>query len=452
MSEYFYKKHNREKTINLYNKKLIYNKDISTMSPDEMLAAPDGYEPTNLINFGFAEKRLYGRVTRFYHPMIPSSLGATFRSIKRSEESRNPQKALNFVVDAFEKLAMQFDKSTLVGKIDTTDKYLSSLVAYRAYEDPKALYRNHLNIYKNSISGIFAAPFNKGFTDFNQFINKLIPILQKSARKNPFTMPAFIKSSFCPITTSGLVIEIAAENIANDFKKIKLFKKSNNWGYYLNACKAYGFMVDRDIPWRLVADIGSAQMVGFAAQYELTTTDAILDTVYQKAFIDYYKRFKLILLEIYNSVKNTVYETHRCADGTLVTKMVEPTEYTEEVFNREFNDDYFLKLYFKIRFFEEESRFTENEQSILIDDALELAPYGINHAIEAFERILNKTFDYAGSLSYIKERQKILPTSQPPTGRPSAGGELQTNTAPVRAPQIWIPEPSGEETGEDEAP
>ena len=37
-----------------------------------------------------------------------------------------------------------------------------------------------------------------------------------------------------------------------------------------------------------------------------------------------------------------------------------------------------------------------------------------NLAIDSFEKILNKTFDYSGSLSYIKDRLERVQAGQPP--------------------------------------
>ena len=61
---------------------------------------------------------------------------------------------------------------------------------------------------------------------------------------------------------------------------------------------------------------------------------------------------------------------------------------------------------------EEESHFTANEQFQLIDDCLEVAEYSQSQAITIFERILNKTFDYRGSLSYIINADKKRTNSE----------------------------------------
>jgi hypothetical protein len=71
-------------------------------------------------------------------------------------------------------------------------------------------------------------------------------------------------------------------------------------------------------------------------------------------------------------------------------------------FKEKFPEEYFLRLYCKIRFMEEESAFDEAQQKRLIGDTITIYQNkNIGTALNNFERILNKPFDYRGSLSYI---------------------------------------------------
>ena len=84
--------------------------------------------------------------------------------------------------------------------------------------------------------------------------------------------------------------------------------------------------------------------------------------------------------------------------------MVNTQRYPLETFLDKYNDEFFLKLYFKIRTLEEEASPPENELNILYDDCVELfKSNGISRALKRFERIINKPFDKRGSLSYIKK-------------------------------------------------
>jgi len=95
-----------------------------------------------------------------------------------------------------------------------------------------------------------------GSANQKQFAKELMLFFESTVNRYPVTYPAFIKSKYCPISVSGLAIEVADLDFNNDDAKIEQFIKSNNWEFYLNACASYGFMVDSRMPWRLVADIG----------------------------------------------------------------------------------------------------------------------------------------------------------------------------------------------------
>jgi hypothetical protein len=293
---------------------------------------------------------------------------------------------------------------------------LTNLKVYKAYEDPRVLYRNHTATYQNALQSIFVNQ-NIKVKDFDHFINELMIILQNTAHRNAFTKTAFIKSRRCPATCSGLAIEIADLDAANDEEKINQFVDSLNWDFYLQTCASYGFMVDKNIPWRIVADIGSdphrSAIYDYAEKYGYNTTAEVISSIYQPVHHLYYYAFKKQLLQIYNAVKlKSFLEPQECGDGTMINKKIIPRSYTLEFLFKKHTEFDFMKWYMQIRFIEEESEFSENEKQTIIDNCLELAkgsykydgPSYVRGALDAFERILNKTLDYNGSLSYINKR------------------------------------------------
>jgi len=388
----YYTKSNTETAKELFEKRTIYNADARKSAP--------GYK--NLVDFNFAEKFLYGRVNRYFVPIIRSS--ASFKLKPFAAQSGN-QEALIFVVEAFRDLAMEFQRCAATGQIDANDPFLSNLIVYKAYESPTKLYDGHMNNYINAIVGQFRSNDIK-VKNFDEFIEEFERQVSVIIPQYPITQPAYIKSRLCPITISGLAVEIATMDYANDEEKINQFVNSRNWEFYVNACRSYGFMVDKFVPWRIVADIGSAEMIGYAAQHctGLNSTDALLNLAYTPAHDTFFKNFKFILYNLYNKVKlKSFLELTNC-NGEVKTQKVVPQNYSLEEFSTIYSEAYFLKLYFRLRLIEEESPFKDFESEMLIDDSMELyEASGLTKALEAFERVVNKTFDYRGSLSYTKE-------------------------------------------------
>jgi hypothetical protein len=388
-----YNSDNNENAMLAFYKKLNY----------QLTAVSRSRNASNLVNFGFAEKALYGRVDRWYIPVV---LNKSFAPLKTS--TGNAYSAAPFVVDAFEDLRRQFQKSIFAGKISADDTYLSNLVVYKAYQDPKRLFGLHLNSLTEGIRIAFRKD-NKTFRNFDEFIPHFMAAIRALTSRYPYTYPGYIKHRLCPINVSGLAIEIADLDFSNDDDKVDRFLKSRNWLFYLNACRSYGFSVDLKAPWRLVADIGTSEMLEYSQKYALPTTESILSMGYQSAHIEYYAGFKRALISTYNALRVDNYlESQYCSNGVTIPISVTPKKYTVEQIEKLYNEAYFIDLYFKIRLMEEESHFTEEEVQLLIGDAKELYMIiGAQGAIRAFERVIGKTYDYSGSLTKYEHRAML---------------------------------------------
>jgi len=400
MAETTYIESNSSSTMDLFEKRSSYNVKMA-QSPYR-----------NLVDFNFGEKYLYGRVDRSFVPMIVKRHRTPIKKFNKTVVEAEGAGAIAFVVDAFHDLAQQFQKCAMMGKIDSSDPYLTNLKVYNAYVSPRRAY----NAYKKTYFDVIKIMFKKQkikVKNFSEFVDHFTTMLELSAPRDPYTQPGFIKSRWAPPACSGLVIEIADLDASNDQEKIDQFVNSNNWNFYLNACASYGFMVDQHVPWRLVADIGiyptKSPMLEYAGAYGFTTTNKIIEVYYESAYLQYFQNFKKDLFDLYNQVKLRNFLVTEQYKGRTISKRVRPITYNRTSFFEKFSEEYFLQIYFKIRFLEEESQFTENEQSLMIDDCIELyLRSDLATCLDSFERILNKTFDYSGSLSYIVEHLKAL--------------------------------------------
>jgi len=250
---------NSDDTISTFYKKYSYQ--------FEMVETAATYG--NVVHFQ-AEKFLYGRVDRRYVPIVLDTDSVDVKYFTNSDGGgRTSMAAPAFVVDAFNQLTLQFQKSLLAGKINANDTYLTAPKVYKAYQNPKALYENYLASLTNTIHRTFKTN-NVRFKNFDEFIINFMGVIEAISNVSaPYTYTAYVKNKLCPISTTGLAIEIADLDCANDEEKIKQFVNSKNWHFYLNACRSYGFSVDMLTPWRLVADIGSSTMLSYSTPYTI---------------------------------------------------------------------------------------------------------------------------------------------------------------------------------------
>ena len=395
MSKYF-KQNNAESTRHLYNKSRVYTGEMKDAK----------YE--NIKNFRRAEKYLYGRVSRFYVPIELRPTTVRTGLIQTNRSAANTFEIIDFVGKAFEDLSMQFRKKVMSGQIRADDPFLSTLEVQKAYQSPRTLFRNFSITAKNGLAENFRS-LGVTFADFDEFLIHLRDSLQTQLQLGPFTYPGFVKSALCPMSATGLVIEIAKQSCTNDDAKIKMFKESPNWEFYVNACRSYGFSIDMHTPWRLIADIGTNEMLEYATRSGYFSTSGILAMAYAPAHRTYYENFKQILLDIYNATKYTHVKVEYCADGTTRSKVVVPENYTLDSLNATYPESTFLKFYMDIRFQEEkELKLKEAEKTALRRDVLSVMnTKGVTEALDLFENAIASTYDNSGSLTDRLYRVKV---------------------------------------------
>ena len=389
----FYVESDNETTIGNFNKRIIY--DFESKNKNYL----------NLVDFNFAEKFLYGRVSRTFEPIYLSADSGNLKTFNPNNAEGTPPQAMNFVVDMFDRLSLQFQKCVTIGKISGEDKFLSSLKIFKGYQDPVKL---HTSFLQRQLDVFSAQLKNTKYKNVNEFMLQVEDLLQDSIKLYPITFSAFVKSRFCPISVSGLALEIADSDYFNDNGKIEEFINSPNWEFYLNACRSYGFMVDKLIPWRIVADIGTSECLEYSRFYNLTTTDSILNTVYGRTDLMFFKKLKFYLLNLYNENVGRYAEPYDC-DGIQKTRYVDVPTITIEQFDKQITEAKLLNFYFKIRMMEEDKFLTTGDSKKLISDCLNIYQIrGLTFALDRFERIINQPFDSIGSLSYINQARKKL--------------------------------------------
>ena len=288
---------------------------------------------------------------------------------------------------------------------------MARLEVKKAYQDPILLYNQHLAQIQEVI---FQQVIEKNikFSNYEQFIPIFEKITSEISKTVPITLPGFIKSKFCPMNVSGLVIEIADIDYKNDEEKILKFKNSRNWLFYLNACRSYGFYVDSSNPFRLIANIGSPEMLEYArtaSQCRFTSALNILTESYIPAHLNYIDLFKELMFNTYNlcSTKSLVVE--HCLNGTTVTKLLEPTEYTFNEFLTLIDESFYIKKYLDFRFNETNTGFKDYQKNTIVRNTLSLyKSKGIQTALNNFENSIAPTFNYSGALTDLIRRDIII--------------------------------------------
>jgi hypothetical protein len=388
-----YIENNYDTTLNLFNKRFLYRKKLFEL------------EANNIIDFTDGEKLFYGRMN-IQEIAIAVKSQSSLKNLKSSGSPTSPKKAIDFVANVFELLQNEILKASKNGKIYSNDKYLSDLKVYRAYESPNLKYDQYKTIFNKTLGNSLKTS-NVFYRDMKEFLPILMNNIEKSLPESPLTYPGFIKSRLCDIMVSGLAIEIADLKYSDDNKKINQLINSPNWEFFVNACDTYGFMIDVDCPWRIVADLNSEIMIKAAQDVSPDNAGgyATFGVYYEPAFKETLRELHDLVADLYAAGRRKNFLIEEPCKNGVIKKTVFSKSYQFYEILLELDNEFMLKFYMMLRFFESGMNISKQEATKLINDTFKAhsSKLSRNAYISIFESIISKTFDKIGSMDYYRK-------------------------------------------------
>jgi len=385
-----YAESNNEKTSDLFNKRMMYRLRARRSMAGER----------NMVDFTLGEKKLYGKVDMWHSP-IYVKYDSRLKPV-RSVDPQQPLRAFNFVADLFNKMVSEFERCTANGQISKKDRFLSELKAYKAFESPVIGYKEYRDILYDKIKSRFVL-HNIVVEDFPHFLTEFMKMANTAAKTTPITQAGYIKSDINSIMSSGLAIEVADLGYSNDEEKVQEFLKSKNWKFFVNACNKHGFIIDHNIPWRIICDVKAPEIEIARNQYYLSAID-LFDRGFTKSSIESFTFLPRQLLDLYNLVKRKRFKKEVICGGKVTHKVIVPPNYSVNEIILQYGLDHFLKIYLKLRLAEEKPDMSPYQKKQLIKDTLQYRKLNNDYGVveKYFERFINKPFDKRYSATYNK--------------------------------------------------
>tara|TARA_Y100000310_G_scaffold149552_1_gene148906 strand:+ start:5842 stop:7302 length:1461 start_codon:yes stop_codon:yes gene_type:complete len=211
---------------------------------------------------------LYGRIDRDGNAIYLHD--ANLDQIWTGEEST--EFAVDFVCDAFERLKNHVRKVANNGRMDTNSLFTPAGFrvrhAWRSGDLEYNYYRYLNKLYTDFVQNYLEV--NRRYeeiTDFNSFLISFSKYMSSIAYYFPLTKTGYILSYHCSPFISGMMISVANEKYGmKNSKKALKYTTDSNFTFIKNAAKKFGFMMDRNAPWRLVFNVASG---GLKDKYEL---------------------------------------------------------------------------------------------------------------------------------------------------------------------------------------
>lgn len=248
---------NNSDSKTIFNERFIYRDALLPLFP---------FMENNYKNF-WGENYLYGKVNLLSDPIMPRP--DQLKQLRYSKEGTSLY-AINFVADAWRDLAEKLRDLT-TNEIFFSNSPWAEPLAVRAYDSPEAYYSNYMDevvypvfssVYMNTLDNnpvVYTRDRHlKTFSDylflFSDYYNRIL------SEVGNLTLSSVIESPTTPPNLSGLVIEISDTPHDQDRAKFLNFMLDENFGLFQDIVHQYGFSIDPNAPWRLVADLQSQAM------------------------------------------------------------------------------------------------------------------------------------------------------------------------------------------------
>ena len=222
-------------------------------------------ETKKIKEFISTEKVFYGRIDTAGDIVTPLP-----RFLAPVGAPKNQIFAQGFVADAFSAMKDRAEAALRSGQIRLQgNSAIFPLEAKKGYADPDLAYGRYIN---NRLSPDFIGRIlgsekkRQEIHDFDTFLPIFREYLKSVAASNPVTRSGYVASRLNTPLSSGLMIEIANLPYNDDQTKSDMFYRSRHFEFYRDIAYFHGFVLDKNIPWRLVADVNSPNMSKYIAR------------------------------------------------------------------------------------------------------------------------------------------------------------------------------------------
>tara|TARA_R100000664_G_scaffold9688_1_gene16155 strand:- start:217 stop:1509 length:1293 start_codon:yes stop_codon:yes gene_type:complete len=264
----------------------------------------------------------YGRVDTEGRIVYPRE---TFLNVVSQQDDDNQSICLLFVANAFKKMRLHYETLYFDEILDKNSRFFTSkLQVFRGWKSPTMMYSNNQQFLYESfleeqLEGLTDTPAIKNFDDFVSVLLKYI-----ENKKTPFTRIGFHGSNLLSSFSTGLVLEIYEGEYGNDREAFE-FVNDPNFELFEELCKKYGFRIDRNNPWRIIANINSERLQPFIAELvpsenNTVTTKKVFDLFYENLndnlyfteFISYLKIFYATFRQAFTKYKQEGFTSEGC--------------------------------------------------------------------------------------------------------------------------------------------
>ena len=253
-----YSASNVSRPADLFIKRSLY-KSFAYYNHDNLKA----FElPPPIKDFWTNEDCLYGRVNPSYTPVLCGP--------ERLIEIEDNIKVVNFVADAYVQFKKEFVIALAQNRFPVDIPPLTQIKAVQGYRPCKNSHRLGHRLLKALFIKRMTTrtDLSDKITSLKSFVPPFLEFLKEQGASFPINFSSFVGGVYTTVMETGLAFEISTDYTDDsDAEKIKAFINHPYFEFYKTVALKYGFYIDMNAPWRLVANLSSQPMKLFMAPY-----------------------------------------------------------------------------------------------------------------------------------------------------------------------------------------
>lgn len=285
---------------------------------------------------------------------------------------------LNFVIDAYKDFVSYWKYLTNIQKVVQVGT-LQDVTAKSAWKDSGKMYFSYMSvIYENLRNEINAKKIK--IKNFDHFVDEFIKLVDNSSPTIPFVFSTYIQSRMADPKISGLCFDVKSADLTDDFVKYEDFLKDPNYAIFKKTAMKFGFMVDKQIPWRVWADIDSPAMKPYMEKYGLTQ-----DNLYNKNYVlaNSYdlELLRFYLVQFYNTyisaqltIKEPDFKICEKTGATIINYKETKLQFLnlKNISNELEYDKLFMKLYVYVKARENNYNWNKSKFDQVVEDFIQI--------------------------------------------------------------------------------
>lgn len=328
------------------------------------------------IDLREGRKFLYGRVDTYGYCIMPHP-----KKMKQIE-AEQIHNALDFVTDNFNGMVRFHSKLKSKGKLNLPSSF-EFMKPKKSWKDQDSVYEKYLEtFYESFVTTTLSTENEKKIVNYKSFEKIFLSFCKRLINNSlPITRTSFVKDFHGNPITSGLSIELANKDHSDDFVKYSEFIRDPNFETYRAITERFGFVIDKNSPWRIICDLKSPYIEQQMQKKGINNLQGIFDNYFVRTNRMELENVKSIFTNFYNrfALENPDYEKQTpCGREFFLRRPLSKNEVPA--------DSHWIRVVAYLRALETERTWTQHKFDKVVSEAIKIYRFrNEHHALDRLE-------------------------------------------------------------------